>query len=245
MNGTLYKVIMILFSVWMLYEIVHSSFLMTLLILAIILLLVYKSYPKKSERKTNYLWWSIGLFLATFVFTTGFWVIVVTFLIVELNTDQKLLDTIRDPLFRKEQYWREKEYVSVEWEENDNKEMRMYRNRWFGDDFVGKEVFEWEDRNYQKIMGDTFFDLGNTILPKGENVLLLRKGFGDTKILVPRDISVSLDISLALGKVIIDDEEFELKNETIKWRSADYQSAVRKIKVASSSLIGEVEVIYL
>lgn len=245
MNKTFYKVIMILLSVWLLYEIVHSSLLVTIMVLALIFLFLYKTSPKQSNKRSGYLWWSIGLFLAAFLFTTAFWAILVIFLLVELNSDQKLLETIRDPLFRKEQYWRDKEFISVEWEEKDDKEMRMYRNNWFGDDNLGNDVFEWQDKNYQKIMGDTFYDLGNTILPKKENTLLIRKGFGDTKILIPRDIAVSVDVSVALGKVIIDDEEFDLKNETIKWRSKNYNTVQRKIKIVSSTIIGEVEVVYL
>lgn len=245
MNKTLYKTIMALLFVWLLYEIVHSGLLMTFVVLAFIFLFLYKSSPKKTDKRSQYLWWSIGLFLAAVVFTSAFWAILVIFLLVEMNTDQKLLETIRDPLFKKEQYWREKEFISVEWKENEDKEMRIYRNKWFGDDFVGNEVFEWQDKNYQKIMGDTFFDLGNTILPKRENILLIRKGFGDTKILIPRDIAVSVDVSVALGKVIIDEEEFNLKNETIKWRSQNYDTAIRKIKIVSSTIIGEIEVVYL
>lgn len=245
MNTTLYKVIMILLSVWLLYEVTHSGLMMTFLILGLMFLFLYKTSPKQSPKRTDFLWISIVLFLASFLFTTAFWALVVTFLLVELNSDQKLLDTIRDPLFRKKQYWREKEFISVEWEEHEEKDTRLYRNKWFGDDDVGKDVFEWEDKNIQKVLGDTFFDFGNTILPKRENIIILRKGFGDTKLLIPRDVAVSINVSIALGKLIIDDEEFNMKNETIKWRSKDYYDSQRRIKIAASTLIGEVEVIYI
>ena len=136
-------------------------------------------------------------------------------------------------------------FISVEWDEETETEMKFTRNRWFGDDSEGKKVFEWDDKNFTKMMGDTFFDLGNTILPKKENTIIIRKGFGDTKVIVPKDVALSLDISLTLGKLVIDTEEYDLKNETIKWQSKDYQSSLRKLRIVANTLVGEVEVIYL
>ncbi|WP_423189614.1 cell wall-active antibiotics response protein LiaF [Alkalibacterium sp. f15] len=245
MNAYAYKASLIVLVVWLLYQIVHNYVFFLFFVLAIGFLALYKSSPKETQKHTNYLWTSLALFLASFIFTTAFWVLLTLFLLFQLSSDEKLLNTIRDPLFRKKQYWRDKEYISVQWNENNANDSKLYRNKWIGDDFVGKDIFEWEDYNFQKIMGDTFFDLGNTVLPIKENILLLRKGFGDTKLFVPKDVALSLDVSIVLGKLIIEDEVFDMKNETVKWQSKNYDTALRKIKVVSSTLIGEVEVVYL
>lgn len=245
MNTYAYKATLTLIFVWLLYQIVHNYAFLLFFILAVVFLVLYKSSPKETQRHTNYLWTSLVLFLASFVFTSAFWVLLALFLLFQLSTDEKLLHTMRDPLSRKKQYWRDKEFISVQINEIEANELRLYRNKWLGDDAVGKDIFEWEDYNHQKVMGDTFFDLGNTVLPLKENVLMLRKGFGDTKIIVPKDVAISLDISMILGKLIIEDEVFDMKNETVKWQSKNYEKALRKIKVVSSTLIGEIEVVFL
>ena len=245
MNVYVYKATLILLFVWLLYQIVHNFAFLIFFILAVLFLMLYKSSYKETEKHTKLLWTSVVLFLASFVFTSAFWVLLTLFLLFQLSTDEKLLNTLRDPLFRKKQYWRDKEFISVQWNENKNNEMKLYRNRWIGDDTVGKDIFQWEDHNIQKIMGDSFFDLGNTVLPIKENVLMIRKGFGDTKLFIPKDVALKLDVSVMLGKLIIEDEVFDMRNETVKWQSENYDSSLRKIKIVTSTMIGEVEVVYL
>ena len=99
--------------------------------------------------------------------------------------------------------------------------------------------------NFTKGFGHTIFDLGNTILPKAQNVILIRKGFGNTKILVPEEVSISIDVSILLGSLIIGEEEIYMKNETFKWQSERYETNARKIKLVANVLVGEVEVIFL
>lgn len=245
MSTYIYKATLVVLFVWLLYQIVHNFAFLLFFVLALGFLVLYMTSPKETQRHTKYLWTSIVLFIASFIFTSAFWVLLVLFLLFQLSSDEKLLNTMRDPFFRKKQYWRDKEFISVQWNEAGANELKLYRNKWIGDDFVGKDIFEWEDQNHQKIMGDTFFDLGNTVLPIKENVLMLRKGFGDTKLFVPKDVALSLDVSIILGKLIVEDEVFDLKNETVKWQSQNYGTALRKIKVVSSTIIGEVEVVYL
>lgn len=247
MSLTVYKSVMILLFVWLFYQMLNSLMLLMFLLTALLFLFLYKTSPGSRKSKSQQLWTSVVFFTASVVFTNAFWAIISVFLVVEMNTDRKLSRTIRDPLFRRKQYWREKEYISVELKNDTDldTEMKFSKNKWFGDDSIGKNVFQWEDKNFIKLMGDTFFDLGNTIIPKRENTIVIRKGFGDTKIIVPKDIALSLDISLALGKLVIDKEAYDLKNETVKWQSENYNSSIRRLKIVSSTLVGEVEVIYL
>src|SRR5699024_5235272 len=99
--------------------------------------------------------------------------------------------------------------------------------------------------NFTKLIGNTIFDLGNTLLPKDNNIILIRKGIGKTKIIVPEGIAISLNISMLIGKVRIGNEEIDLKNETFHWYTDNYQENNRKIKLVSNVLIGEVEVVFL
>lgn len=245
MNSSLYRTAMILLFVWLFYQIFNNMFLLLLLIGAIFSFLLYRGSGKEEEKTSSYLWTAIGLLLLSLVFTSAFWAILGVFLVVEFNSNSRLSRTVRDPLFKKRQNWQEKEYISVNWDNYDVSELQFSRHKWFGDDSVGKEVFQWEDKNFIKILGDTFFDLGNTILPKRENIILIRKGLGDTKIIVPRDTALSVDVSMGLGKLVIDKEEYTLKNETVKWYSSDYSTSMRKLKIVTSTLVGEIEVVHL
>ncbi|MDZ7833966.1 MAG: LiaF-related protein [Alkalibacterium sp.] len=65
-----------------------------------------------------------------------------------------------------------------------------------------------------------------------ENVLMIRKGFGDTSYL-SRRCRLKLDVSVMLGKLIIEDEVFDMRNETVKWQSENYDSSLRKIRRSS------------
>lgn len=244
MNSSLYRTAMILLFVWLFYQMFNNVFLLFLLVVAIIFYTLHRGSGQNDAGQSSYLWASIGFFLLSMVFTSAFWAIIAVFLVVELNNNSQLSRIVRDPLFKKKHSWKEKEYVSVNWDNNVS-ELQLSRNKWFGDDSIGKDIFHWEDRNFIRIIGDTFFDLGNTILPKKENIILIRKGLGDTKIIVPRDTALSVDISIGLGKLVIDKEEYTLKNETVKWRSSDYDTSMRKLKIVISTLVGEVEVVHL
>lgn len=245
MNSSLYRTAMILLFVWLFYQIFNNVFLLLLLAGALFSYILYRGSSQNETKHSSYLWTAIGLLLLSVVFTSAFWAILGVFLVVEFNNDSQLSRTVRDPLFKKKHYWQEKEYVSVDWGHTDVSELEFSRNKWFGDDSMGKDIFEWEDKNYTRVVGDTFFDLGNTILPKKENIILIRKGLGDTKIIVPRDTSLSIDVSLGLGKLVIDKEEYTLKNETVKWQSSDYAASMRKLKIVTSTLVGEIEVVHL
>lgn len=245
MNSSLYRTAMILLFVWLFYQIFNNVFLLVLLAGSVFSYLLYRGASQNDAKQSSYLWTAIGLLLLSVLFTSAFWAILGVFLVVEFNQDSQLSRTVRDPLFKKKHHWQEKEYVNVNWDSNHVSELQFSRNKWFGDDSIGKDIFEWEDKNYIRLAGDTFFDLGNTILPKKENIILIRKGLGDTKIIVPRDTALSIDVSLGLGKLVIDKEEYTLKNEKVKWHSSDYATSIRKLKIVTSTLIGEIEVVHL
>ena len=108
-----------------------------------------------------------------------------------------------------------------------------------------KEIFEWDDINIVALGGDSIIDLGRTILPEGENVVVIRKLFGRTRVIVPHEIALKMNISLINGRVIYEQDEFSLLNDSFLWESLDYQKNNRKLKIMISSVFGDVEVIRL
>lgn len=167
-------------------------------------------------------------------------------LLVLIGENPEIFRVIREVFSNKKNLKKENNFFMVDFEETGKPESRIYRNRWIGEDSETEDdIYSWEDVNFTKLIGNTVFDLGNTILPKDSNVMLIRKGIGKTKILVPEGVAISLNISMLIGNVRVGGEEVELKNETFHWETKNYHENMRKVKLISNVLIGEVEVIFL
>lgn len=243
MNNRLFNILMGLLGVWMLYEIINSWVSILLCISGVFIILFADKHT--GEKKEVPIILGIILILFALLSTTAAWVLLILSVIFILGQNQKLFNTVKEPLMKVEEGWREKEFISVKFSKNREETVKKIRRKWFGNDSYGREIYEWEDVNFSKIAGDTVIDLGNTILPKEHNIVLIRKGFGDTKLLVPDEVAVSLDLNVFLGKVKIGEEELDLKNETLKWRSSRYENSSRKIKLVSSVFFGQIEVVFI
>lgn len=140
-------------------------------------------------------------------------------------------------------FWRKKSFVPVQTTEPTAKKATVKRHSWFGHQTIGSNIFEWDDINFAVAAGDTIIDLGSTILPKNNNHIVIRKGFGKTRILVPVGTGVYLDHSAMLGSVTIDNQHYNLKNESIQLYSTNYDEESRHLKIITNVMIGDLEVI--
>ncbi len=145
--------------------------------------------------------------------------------------------------FSKHSFWRKKQIIMVATEEPQVHDGKKKRQQWFGNERIGNQVYEWEDINISIVSGDTIIDLGNTILPKNDNIVLIRKGFGRTRILIPAGIGVQLEHASFAGSVIFEEKQTELRNEVLTVFSNDYSTSSRRLKIVSNTLIGDLEVI--
>ena len=145
--------------------------------------------------------------------------------------------------FSKHSFWRKKQIIMVATEEPQVHDGKKKRQQWFGNERIGNQVYEWEDINISIVSGDTIIDLGNTILPKNDNIVLIRKGFGLTRILIPAGIGVQLEHASFAGSVIFEEKQTELRNEVLTVFSNDYSTSSRRLKIVSNTLIGDLEVI--
>lgn len=117
------------------------------------------------------------------------------------------------------------------------------KQSWIGNERIGSQVFEWDDINVAVLAGDTIVDLGNTLLPKEDSIVIVRKGFGRTRILVPYGIGILFEHATLYGKVEFDEDQQVLRNETVKIYSDDYDESQRRLKIVTNTLVGDVEVI--
>ncbi|MHC5252027.1 cell wall-active antibiotics response protein LiaF [Listeria kieliensis] len=119
------------------------------------------------------------------------------------------------------------------------------KNQWFGNQRVLDVVYEWEDINIQTGIGDTIIDLGNTVLPTGESVIMIRSISGKIRLLVPFDLGICLEHSAIFGKLQYDKKSTSIQNDSIKLYSDNYETAARKVKIVTSVVLGDLEVIRL
>lgn len=139
--------------------------------------------------------------------------------------------------------WKKKQMMIIETTNVESKNGRRFKRPWFANERIGSNVYEWDDINIDILSGDTIIDLGNTLLPKEDNVIIVRKGFGRTRVLVPLGVDVLLEHSTFLGNVTFENEKYHLKNESLKVYSDSYDSNPRRLKILTNTLLGDVEVI--
>lgn len=228
----------------MVYELFNNNFSLFMLVVGIGSLLLRNQASKQSQNSLLV----IGILaILLSLFSSRF---ILAFLVVGsllfIGENPEMFQLIRDVLTNKKEFNSQHDFVMVDFEQAKQAPAKISRNRWFGENNETEEdIYSWEDINFTKLIGNTVFDLGNTILPKENNIILVRKGIGKIKILVPEGVAISLNVSMLAGKVFIGKKEIELKNETLHWYSDNYHVSTRKIKLVSNVFLGEVEVVFL
>ena len=231
-------------SLLMVYEVFNNYFSLFMLMIVVVSLLLNSRAPR--EQSNNLLVVGVVSIVVALFSSRIVLAVLAIGLLILIGENPEIFQVIREVFSNKKNLKKENSFLMVDFEETGQPESRISRNRWIGEDSETEDdIYSWEDVNFTKLIGNTVFDLGNTILPKDSNVMLIRKGIGKTKILVPEGVAISLNISMLIGDVRVGGEEVELKNETFHWETENYHENMRKIKLISNVLIGEVEVIFL
>ena len=182
------------------------------------------------------------LVLIALLSTSAIWFMLIFAILFFVFIVNKPLSTINFSNFENVP-WQDKDIIIVETAKSLPKNGKRFKRNWLGNERIGNTVYEWDDINFTIFMGDTIIDLGNTLLPKDESYVIVRKGFGKTRILVPAGIGVMIEHSAFKGKVYFENDAFALNNESVKLYSQQYDENTRKIKLITTVLIGDLEVI--
>ncbi len=238
------KIILGVLALLMFYESFSDSFTLLLMTIGIVSLFLRNNMGEKNQDTMLLIGVSsiaLALLLSRFIL-----IFIILLGIVLIGQFPELYQTARKGFKKPQDASKSTEFIMVKFNDAEKDTAKLERNRWIGnDDRTTDEVYSWSDINFTKTIGNTIFDLGNTILPKDQNIILIRKGFGNTKILVPEEVSISLDVSILAGGLKIGEEEISMKNETFKWQSERYETNARKVKLVANVIIGEVEVVFL
>ncbi|HFE0942168.1 TPA: cell wall-active antibiotics response protein LiaF [Streptococcus agalactiae] len=126
---------------------------------------------------------------------------------------------------------------------NHQLDVKTTRNQWLGTDQHKSDFYAFEDINIIRISGTDTIDLTNVIVSGQDNVIIIQKVFGDTKVLVPLDVAVKADISSVYGSVqYFDFEEYDLRNESIKLSQEEEYYLLKRVKLVVNTIAGKVEV---
>ena len=128
---------------------------------------------------------------------------------------------------------------------SDTADIKTGKNRWWGDiHHFSQERCQFDDINLVRLSGRDTIHLEGVVLSNHDNVILIRKMFGDTRIVVPVDVAVSLQYSSLYGQVtFFGAPPISLRNEYISKKSWDYNRANKSVKIVISSFVGNVEVV--
>lgn len=118
-------------------------------------------------------------------------------------------------------------------------------NQWIGSsDYQLLDHYTFDDINIIRMTGTDIIDLTQVILSGHDNLVLIRKIYGPTRIIVPVDVAVKLDVNSIYGSIkFFDFPEYDLRNESIKLAGEDNILAVKSVKLIVSVLAGSVEVV--
>lgn len=239
-NWRWFLVIESLLVIVALYQLINNLFILGLF--AIGCWLIYLGRKHQEKKKRAYL--VIGIFSTVFALMSlgGFWYMSIVAIIFFYMNYGKLFSGM-DTFNFQQAPWNEKEIIVVETTDRLPKNAKRFKRNWFGNERIGSSIYEWDDINFSIFMGDTIIDLGNTILPKTESHIVIRKGFGKTRILVPTGIGLMVEHSAIRGKILFEEQCYILENESIKMYSNHYEDQARTLKIITNVLVGDLEVI--
>ncbi|GAA5422222.1 cell wall-active antibiotics response protein LiaF [Tetragenococcus halophilus] len=236
--GRFFFVIESLLLLLVIWQTIHNSLL--LILIASGAFFIYLALRRKKKAKTSNFKLFLGIILILFglLSNPAVWLMLVfTILFIGLKGIE-----ISGVDFSNYAFWNKKQMIMVQTQEARNHDGKKKKQQWLGNERIGNHVYEWDDININVLSGDTIIDLGNTILPKKDNVVLVRKGIGRTRLLVPTGIGVQLEHTALMGTVYFEDYETKLRNETLKLYSKEYSESARHLKIITNALVGDIEV---
>lgn len=124
--------------------------------------------------------------------------------------------------------------------------VKKEKNRWFGNlhHFSSYQTCRFDDINLFRLMGKDTIHLEHVILSNHDNVIILRKIVGTTRIIVPIDVEVSLSVNSLYGDLtFLDQPKRALRNEQFHQETRDYLKSPKSVKIFLTTMVGDVEVV--
>ncbi|MBF0778450.1 cell wall-active antibiotics response protein LiaF [Streptococcus cuniculi] len=210
------------------FDVLASEAARTILLVALLLLGIWYV----TGRKSTSVFLSSAIFLIFLVFVLNpYFIIGVIFLLIYMLIN----------FFSR--YEKRNQYTHLHLEDT-ALEAHKQKTKWFGNQDHSQDSYGFEDVNIIRLFGNDVVDLDETILVGRDNIVVVRKTFGKTKIIVPIDVEVSLSASSIYGRVyFLGLSYWDLRNESFSIASPYYKDSHKRVKVVVNCLFGDVEVV--
>ncbi|WZY34117.1 cell wall-active antibiotics response protein LiaF [Bacillus sp. FSL W8-1122] len=124
------------------------------------------------------------------------------------------------------------------------KKALFFKNLIFGDQRAEDQVFSSDNINILSGIGTTNVHFENTVLPVGDTIVIVRGFIGRIQLYVPYDAGVSVEHSAIFGQTVVFDHEETGFNQNVVIKNSQYDEAPRKLRIYTSLVAGDIEVIY-
>ena len=245
MKSKKWQFIFVLLSILVLFQNWSNRFTgLPLLIMFIGVFVLRQEFIKKHQ---SFFWWSFSFIIIYLIFKSPFLILItILFILYFMSNHPKYLELFASVFSKKNRLKGKNDFIMVDFYKEGKIPNNIIKNKWIGtEDKTVKAIYSWEDVNFTKLIGNSVFDLANTLLPREQNIILIRQGIGNVKILIPEGTAVAIDFSGLVGKFILNHTEYSSLNENFKWYSDNYLKQDRKVKIVVNLIIGELEVIFL
>lgn len=119
----------------------------------------------------------------------------------------------------------------------------LFEQKIFGNQETDHQAYQWGDINIHGAFGDRVIDLSNTVLPDETAVISIRHLVGNIEIYIPYEVEVSIHHSSIFGRATIFGDFYQkLMNQSLLYRTENYESSLPRVKIITSLLSGDIEV---
>lgn len=112
----------------------------------------------------------------------------------------------------------------------------------FGDLKVKINSKNFESGKLNTTFGDIVIDLENLDVSTGEKLLDIHGVFGDIKISLAKELPVLIRASVTAGDIKIFDQKVDGFSKELNYKSNNYESADKKLKIIISHVFGDIKV---
>lgn len=106
----------------------------------------------------------------------------------------------------------------------------------------GKEPWVLKDSSVWFVFGEVNLDLSTAIWEQEETTILIQGVVGDIDIIVPEEIGVWVEASLAVGPVHVDLHNDHGVMSKVNWQSSNYGTSSNRVKLIVSFIVGDIDI---
>ena len=92
------------------------------------------------------------------------------------------------------------------------------------------------------MFGDVKIDLTKITLNDGDNMLDINGVFGDTTILIPKEMPISVTMSATFGDVRVFDIVREGIFKNVQFRSSNFETSSKRLHIVCSTMFGDCKI---